>query len=117
MASVLPPHVAIRFVDHLNSRRIDIDAVAWRESVWESIRSPFQPVCPERVVQLYKLVPEIHRSAFEEYILEAYEKESSTMKPVFTRQEVRVAFRTHGVDEETIERMCGSERVVAGEGD
>lgn len=120
MASILPTQVAIRFMDHLNSRRIDTNAVAWQDSASRSIRSPCKPVCPERVVRLYELVPEEHRSRFEEHVLKAFDKKSSKLgkTPVFTRQEVRAAFRTHGVDEGAIERMCGSELdVIAVEGD
>lgn len=63
-----PPHVAIRFVDHLNSRRIDIDVRSWQYSAWCSVLFPYKPLCPERVVRLYKLVPEEHRGEFEESV-------------------------------------------------
>lgn len=61
---------------------------------------------------MYQLVPKEERSGVEQAVSETFDKSRPTFMPIFTRQQVREAFRRRKVDEEAIERMCGPEPAV-----
>lgn len=104
------PQEAIRFVRHLNSRCIAIDTLTWQIFATNCVRSRFGAICsPDRVAQMYKLVPEEQRDVVEKAVRKAFREERPTLKAVFTRQEVRAVLEHHGVDDGAIERMCGTD--------
>lgn len=73
------------------------------------IRSTYDPIRPDRVAQMYELVPKKQRKGVEWAVSRAFAEERPTLKAVFTRQEVRAALGAHGVDDGAIESMCGTD--------